>query len=572
MELQLEYYSNALSDNKINVGLLLSSDCQQLTTNNTTKSHLCFVVDTSYSMNSLLDGNKMISLNMVTRSNVVCQALIESLQYINAVTKQRNNDTLKVSIIGFSDKSTVLCNKQVITDEKLHELIQTINIKLRPSGRTNIKSAFDAIMDLIDDTTTIFLMTDGYHNSNECKREDVISSCSGIKNQCIGLGIGMPLKYDSDLLIQLCSNVYGVKTAKEALDNIVGVSFGLCSRLLEDIKITFSDTKVITPLKTVSHDNKKSVYIPSISISQIVPISLVLNDHKLPLHINYKRTVDSKVINYTTILDINVMDTTNESNNIKNYCILSSNYKYLFDKKLSKKKHNKSVREIYEQIQKIDIGNSKIKMLWDSLYDRVKSHLDDLERDILQNNNSAYLQLMRMTTEITKTTSEAGVSLKLFRQTSNSISSTVSPMIKNQTNNQSILEHTNIPPPIPLLRTISTGSDKNLCILCFSKNRNILFSDCHHVLYCSDCTYDGLKHMKVLVCPVCRIDNKELIKIKLSSDSKMLCPCNKSTINTCFQPCGHAILCNACLDINDQSAIACPKCNEPVHKKIKFFT
>lgn len=82
------------------------------------------------------------------------------------------------------------------------------------------------------------------------------------------------------------------------------------------------------------------------------------------------------------------------------------------------------------------------------------------------------------------------------------------------------------------------------CSKCNSKEANVLFTPCGHLVYCEGCAKDET------VCPVCNHTSTTWQRVYFSNDAACddwTCQiCMDSEINTAFSPCGHVCSCEDC--------------------------
>ena len=353
---------------------------------------LIFVVDTTGSM-AYHDGSK-------SRYEIVKDSLIDVLQYLLGLKGQFNNSfTVTLTIIRFAATAQYICDRIEITSEQILPIVSTLNSIVHKGG-TNMGSPYDLIKSTIDRGRFItllneteydcfvFFMTDGIHNVFDSSpggfsTDEIVNMYSFIKSNCISLGIGDHTQYDKHILENISSQLRSANDATAMKDHIVGVSFGKCTIVAEDMIIKFPklEYELISPTPIEELDGEYAIKFNTYDMSQRVYFSYAGNDDK-PLsftvtyhHVSSKENkVETIITKSSSFSDIytsrhlftkysrDFLKLQNDSNRTKNF-----------------KKHREDIQCIQKLVNEIPIEikeiNSITKLLFISLECAIKSYI-----------------------------------------------------------------------------------------------------------------------------------------------------------------------------------------------------
>ncbi len=112
-------------------------------------------------------------------------------------------------------------------------------------------------------------------------------------------------------------------------------------------------------------------------------------------------------------------------------------------------------------------------------------------------------------------------------------------------------------------------SNENICSICMTQTRNILFS-CHHVACCFDCVLKLLEPLDPPSCPICRQNITWLRHIIYPNTNRLSCiQCNVNLSDIYQNPCNHILYCTKCCNVDDYKF--CSICNKKIDVLTKIY-
>jgi hypothetical protein len=399
---------------------------------------LVFVIDTSGSMaDSLGTKTNFNAENKIkSKTTIVCEALHKCFDYIKILSQ--NKQKIRISLISFKDDSYLLFDKLEVSDsDEFNDKISKINILLQPKGSTNIYKAFkkseEQVSDLLKinklENINVFVMTDGY-NSYENENKEMIEffhACP-YKNRYLGMGIGNVTDYDNKLLDSLFSNLKGSPSSHELSDNIIGDTFGACSKVFSNFNITFHNVeglKYYGPLELKSNDDNTKLIFHSDSIDFSQKFIFTFESdteimEPILIDISYNNLITKESVNDSKIISTGIEDKV-ILDRINTLCKLITQYKELFTKNLSHSENMEKTKNIIQQYEtwKEDERSGDICDIWTDNETMVKNHLSELSKYHDHPSYSAYTSIQQ---KQTLNTVSIGLSPALSRNASEGVS------------------------------------------------------------------------------------------------------------------------------------------------------
>jgi len=293
-----------------------------------------FLVDTSYSMNTLInikgsEINHSISfLDLVKHAIGVFCKLLE------------NNHYVEICIIKFSSNSKVLFEPQYITSDNMDSIQSKIG-DLRPDGQTNIYSAFLKAFEYIknsDNYSNIVLLTDGIptkeftpngldkHTFKSIEKHNLFDK---ISINTIGLGYNLEIDSLCSLSSKTNGSYFYMPESSLVGPTIIHLLINLTTKCCKSVSLTLTykdssdlidltDNLELFTYTIFPYENKLKINLGSMNESQQLVIKL---KNKKPINVQY--TCDTYDISYkNTEIDINTnslrLDTTYKLSQIYN--------------------------------------------------------------------------------------------------------------------------------------------------------------------------------------------------------------------------------------------------------------
>jgi hypothetical protein len=397
---------------------------------------MVFVIDKSGSMEDNLSADGTSSYgkyNSKSKSSTVLSALSQSVDYLKILSK--NNHKIRLSVISFDNNSNVLLDKLLVDDTPLfNTAFNSIKHYLHPDGGTDIFKALKFTVAHVEsilqtnsiDNVNIFVMTDGYHN-NKQENSGMVEYFKSIpyRNKFMGMGIGNATEYDAELLDRLFTKLKGSPSAVELSDNISSDTFGACSNVISDFKITFEDfgsSQLYTPVNTTKTEDSISVSLDRIDFSQKLIFSFDNKDGfttPLKMKVSYKNSLDNSEETTEKVLSEGEKnDEINDKINklchyVHDFMLIS---KSTFTQKENKEKTNALIDEFASWKKEERTGD--VGELWTANEMIVLNHKKELEKYVDLVSYTAYT---RVCSKQADSTISVGLTPSLSRQASSTV-------------------------------------------------------------------------------------------------------------------------------------------------------